>query len=109
MVLPGRSWAGNRARHPLTSMTVNKNRSEGCEFCLHPSSDLMSEDTGAETEETLDPKDWESTRALGHRILDDALDYVKTLRERPVWQHALPHIRAHFEGPLPRDPQRAEE
>ncbi len=61
------------------------------------------------TDETLDPGDWEAMRTLGHRILDDALDYVQTLRERPVWQHAPPHVRAHFEGPLPRDPQPAEE
>ncbi len=60
-------------------------------------------------EETLDPSDWESARALGHRILDDALDYVKTLRERPVWQHASPEIRAHFEGPLSPDPEPADE
>jgi aromatic-L-amino-acid/L-tryptophan decarboxylase len=75
--------------------------------------DVLTEETLASPdvlhEETLDPKDWESMRALGHRILDDTLDYVKTLRERPAWQHAAPHIRAHFEGPLPLDPQPSEE
>jgi aromatic-L-amino-acid decarboxylase len=60
-------------------------------------------------QETLDPEDWESMRALGHRILDDALDYVETLRDRPVWQHAPPHVKAHFQGPLPLDPQPSEE
>ena len=31
-------------------------------------------------EETLDPTDWESTRALGHRMVDDMIDYLKTVR-----------------------------
>ncbi len=60
-------------------------------------------------EETLDPKDWESMRALGHRILDDALDYLETLRDRPVWRHAPPDVKAHFEGPPPFTPQPSEE
>jgi glutamate/tyrosine decarboxylase-like PLP-dependent enzyme len=60
-------------------------------------------------EETLDPEDWESMRALGHRMLDDMLDYVKTVRERPVWQHIPDQVKAHFNGPLPLDPQPPEE
>lgn len=53
-------------------------------------------------EETLDPENWASMRALGHQILDDALDYLETLRERPAWQHAPAGVKAHFEGPPPR-------
>jgi aromatic-L-amino-acid/L-tryptophan decarboxylase len=60
-------------------------------------------------EETLDPDDWESMRSLGHRILDDALDYLESLRDRPVWQHAPHHVKAHFEGSPPRAPQPSEE
>lgn len=60
-------------------------------------------------EQTLDPNDWASMRALGHRILDDALDYVQTLRERPAWQHAPDHVKAHFAGPLPDVPAPAAE
>src|SRR5512139_681058 len=52
-------------------------------------------------EETLDPDDWASMRALGHRILDDALDYLETLRDRPAWQHAPHHVKAFFEGVVP--------
>ena len=29
-------------------------------------------------EETLDPEDWDSMRALGHRMLDDMVDYLFT-------------------------------
>jgi hypothetical protein len=37
-------------------------------------------------EETLDPEDWDSMRALGQQMLEDMLDYLKIIRERPVWQ-----------------------
>jgi len=60
-------------------------------------------------EETLDPEDWGPIRALGHRMLDDMLNYMKTVRERPAWQHAPDQVKAHFNGPLPLDPQPPEE
>ena len=69
----------------------------------------MNELTDVLTEETLDPADWESMRALGHRILDDALDYVETLRDRPAWRHAPPLVKAHFGGPPPLNPEPPEE
>lgn len=59
-------------------------------------------------EETLDPEDWKSMRKLGHKMLDEMLDYMKTIRERPVWQHASDRVKAHFNRPLPRDPQSPE-
>jgi hypothetical protein len=37
-------------------------------------------------EETLDPKDWEAMRALGHRMVDDMMTYLETVRQRHVWQ-----------------------
>ena len=60
-------------------------------------------------EETLDPQNWESMRVLAHRMLDDMLNYMRSVRERPPWQHAPADIKAHFETPLPRDPQAPEE
>ena len=60
-------------------------------------------------EETLDPEDWESVRALGHRMLDDMLDYMKTVRERSVWHHIPDEAKGHFNSPLPLDPQPPEE
>ena len=46
---------------------------------------------------SLDPADWEAFRDLAHRLLDDALDHLRAVPERPVWQpvpeavrHALP-------------------
>jgi len=69
----------------------------------------MSEQTDRLPEETLDPEDWEAIRALGHRMLDDALDHIKTLRDRPIWQHAPPNVKAHFAGLPPLDPQPSDE
>jgi glutamate/tyrosine decarboxylase-like PLP-dependent enzyme len=61
------------------------------------------------TEETLDPQDWGAMRALGHRMVDDVIDYLENVRERPVWLHAPDEVKAHFTAPLPLDPQPPEE
>ena len=37
-------------------------------------------------EESLDPPDWTELRVLGHRMVDDMMDYLEGVRERPVWQ-----------------------
>ena len=60
-------------------------------------------------EETLDPHDWAEMRALGHRMLDDMLDYLESVRERPVWQPIPEPVKASFDRPLPLEPQPAEE
>lgn len=69
----------------------------------------MNRHTEERFEETLDPEEWESMRALGHRILDDAMDYIRTLRDRPVWQHAPQQVKDRFEGPPPLDPESPED
>jgi glutamate/tyrosine decarboxylase-like PLP-dependent enzyme len=60
-------------------------------------------------EENLDPTDWESMRALGHRMVDDVVEYLKTIRDRPAWRHAPSSIREHFSGSAPLDPQSPED
>lgn len=55
-------------------------------------------------EETLDPADWEAMRALGHRMMDDALDWLRDVRERPVWQRMPDDVRATFRSAVPRAP-----
>ena len=53
-------------------------------------------------ERSLDPEDWEQLRQLGHRVFDDLLEYLQTVRERPVWQ-PLPEAARHlFKQPVPR-------
>ncbi len=52
--------------------------------------------------ETLDPDDWSSLRAQGHRMLDDMLDYLENLRERSVWQAIPETVREQVREALPR-------
>lgn len=54
--------------------------------------------------DTLDPSDWGDLRRQGHRMLDDMLDYLEHLAERPVWQPIPDAVRASFRQPLPRHP-----
>jgi len=54
--------------------------------------------------EGLDPADWPSTRAQAHRMLDDILDYVENVRERPVWRPAPAAVKAALRQPLPEAP-----
>jgi aromatic-L-amino-acid decarboxylase len=61
------------------------------------------------SEETLDPKDWKAMAALGHRMVDDMVEYLRGVRDRPAWIHAPQGIKDHFDGPLPMDPQTPEE
>ena len=58
-------------------------------------------------EESLDPADWEELRSLGHRMLDDMLDYLSTVREKPAWQAPPEIVKTHLQAPLPTEPQDA--
>jgi aromatic-L-amino-acid/L-tryptophan decarboxylase len=55
-----------------------------------------------EASETLDPKDWDEFRAQAHRMLDDMIDYIASVRDRPVWQPIPEAVRARFRERLPR-------
>jgi aromatic-L-amino-acid decarboxylase len=54
--------------------------------------------------QTLDPQNWDEIRALGHRMLDDMIDYAANIRERPVWSPIPDEVRARFRAELPRQP-----
>ena len=58
--------------------------------------------------ETLDPENWDEMRALAHRMVDDAITYLETVRERPVWQPIPDEIAARFEEHAPHEPAGAE-
>ncbi|HZM85289.1 MAG TPA: cytochrome D ubiquinol oxidase subunit I, partial [Blastocatellia bacterium] len=58
-------------------------------------------------EESLDPQNWEELRSLGHRMLDDMLDYLSTVREKPAWQALPDDVKTRFTTPLPTEPQDA--
>ncbi|HEY2135076.1 MAG TPA: pyridoxal-dependent decarboxylase, partial [Xanthobacteraceae bacterium] len=57
----------------------------------------------------LDPEDWEAFRAASRRALDDMIDFLQTVRERPVWQQAPAEVVAEFRQPLPAKPQSLDE
>ena len=56
------------------------------------------------TDETLDPGDWTDMQALSRRIVDEAVGYLRDVRERPVWRAMPADVRAFFETPLPDGP-----
>jgi glutamate/tyrosine decarboxylase-like PLP-dependent enzyme len=58
----------------------------------------------SESSESLDPQNWDDIRALGHRMLDDMIDYAADIRERPVWRPMPDDVRARFHAKLPRQP-----
>jgi glutamate/tyrosine decarboxylase-like PLP-dependent enzyme len=59
-------------------------------------------------QESLDPEDWDAMRTLAHRMVDDALTQLETVRERPVWQPMPADMATHFAGPAPTAPAGAE-
>lgn len=62
---------------------------------------------GQAREESLDPANWPELRALGHRMLDDILDYLGSVRQRPVWQPVPEAVRRRIRQPLPAGPSDA--
>jgi aromatic-L-amino-acid/L-tryptophan decarboxylase len=59
--------------------------------------------------ENLDPQNWDEIRALGHRMLDDMLDYAANIRERPVWSPIPNDVRARFRAAVPGAPTALDE
>jgi aromatic-L-amino-acid/L-tryptophan decarboxylase len=58
--------------------------------------------------ETLDPQDWEQSKALMHKMVDDAFNYTKNVRDRKIWQEMPEHVLNTFKTPLPQQPSNAE-
>ena len=54
--------------------------------------------------ETLDPKDWEKMRALAHQMVNDSIDYLASVSDRPVWQRVPQEIAQTFHAALPENP-----
>ena len=63
-----------------------------------------------EPEISLDPADargWEELRVLGHKMVAEMLEYLRTARERPVWRPVPADVRQRLSGPAPREPTAA--
>ncbi len=59
-------------------------------------------------EETLDPRDWDSMRTLGHKMMDDVIDYISTVREKPVWKHMPEAVKKQIRQSIPMEPEPSE-
>lgn len=57
------------------------------------------------TEETLDPQDWRAVRELGHRMVDDMMNYLQTIREQPAWRPIPSVVKESLKQSLPLAPQ----
>jgi len=54
---------------------------------------------------SLDPTDWPAFRALGHRMLDEMMDNIEGVRERPAWRPLPVETRGALREPLPMEAQ----
>ncbi len=54
-----------------------------------------------DAERSLDPDDWDALRELGRSAVDDMIEYLRTVGERPVWQPLPDSARSLLTEPLP--------
>lgn len=54
------------------------------------------------SEPSLDPEDWREFRELARQVMDEAMDYLEFVRERPPWQRVPESVREALRAPLPR-------
>lgn len=65
--------------------------------------EIIRKAQAAITHTSLDPQDWNEFRALAHRMLDETIDGIANVRQRPVWQPIPDDVRAAFRTDLPRE------
>ena len=53
---------------------------------------------------SLDPEDWDGTRAQGHRMLDELFDHLQGLRDQPAWRPIPAKVRERHRSGLPTAP-----
>ncbi|NUO63733.1 MAG: amino acid decarboxylase [Gemmatimonadaceae bacterium] len=61
--------------------------------------------TPSDGELTLDPGDadgWDAFRGLAHRMVDDMIGHLSTLREQPAWREMPSAVRSSFGDDAPR-------
>jgi aromatic-L-amino-acid decarboxylase len=58
---------------------------------------------------SLDPKDWEAMRQLGHQMVDDLIDYWKNIRDEKIWKPIPEEVKNFLDTPLPEYGQDPEE
>ncbi|HZY36448.1 MAG TPA: pyridoxal-dependent decarboxylase [Mucilaginibacter sp.] len=58
---------------------------------------------------TLDPKDWDEMRKLGHQMMDDVMNYLQNIRREPVWRKIPDEVKIHLQEDVPQEPQPIED
>ncbi|HUK59840.1 MAG TPA: pyridoxal-dependent decarboxylase [Stellaceae bacterium] len=53
------------------------------------------------SDRSLDPEDWEATRRSFHAAADCCIEWLRAIRERPVWQETPAEVKAALKRPLP--------
>ncbi len=71
--------------------------------------DELKDTSEVSLDETLDPQDWEAFRSLAHSALDNAIDYLRDVRERPLWQPVPENVKENLRQPLPATSQSTEQ
>ncbi len=72
-------------------------------YAHNPARTSPARPAGPHASAGLEP-DPESLRALGHRIVDDLVDWMGRIGDEPAWQKMPPETRARLSAPLPREP-----
>ena len=76
-----------------------------------PSSDYatpLTANASTYTDLTLDPENWDEMKALGHRMVEDMLEHLRTIRDRPAWQPMPERVRETLNAAPPEKPEGAE-
>src|SRR5262245_14136009 len=68
--------------------------------------EFMTKDTlpNADLDITLDPQDWNKIRKLGHLMIDDIMDYLENIRDKPVWRPIPKEVKIRFQTDIPYKP-----
>jgi glutamate/tyrosine decarboxylase-like PLP-dependent enzyme len=84
-------------QHPALPGSVHRPRSN-----FKPRQMIPSQDQFEETFDPGTPEEWESFRALAHRMIDDMLTHLQGLREMPAWREMPQSVRDALAEPIPR-------
>jgi glutamate/tyrosine decarboxylase-like PLP-dependent enzyme len=61
-----------------------------------------------QNETSLDPQNWDTMRQLSHKMVDDMMDFLQNVQDRPVWQKPTNDMKAFLTTDLPTAPQSPE-
>lgn len=57
----------------------------------------------------LDPENWEDIRCLGYQMVDDMVEFLKSIREKPAWKEIPEEVKNTYKSKLPKYPSNINE